>query len=46
MKNRIAKWYKQGLWTTEMVQSAVGKTFGGTRFTAEDFKKITGKENA
>ena len=25
MKERIAKWYKQGLWTAEMVQNAVEK---------------------
>ena len=25
MKERIAKWYKQGLWTAEMVQNAVDK---------------------
>ena len=25
MKNKIAKWYKQGLWSAEMVQNAVEK---------------------
>lgn len=25
MKERIAKWYKQGLWTAAMVQNAVNK---------------------
>lgn len=25
MKEKIAKWYKMGLWTAEMVQSAVAK---------------------
>ncbi|WP_458397152.1 XkdX family protein [Anaerotignum sp.] len=25
MKNKIAKWYKQGLWSAEMVQNAVKK---------------------
>lgn len=25
MKERIAKWYKQGLWTADMVQDAVDK---------------------
>jgi hypothetical protein len=25
MKEKIAKWYKQGLWTADMVQKAVGK---------------------
>lgn len=25
MKNKIEKWYKQGLWSAEMVQNAVAK---------------------
>lgn len=25
MKEKIAKWYKMGLWTEEMVQNAVNK---------------------
>ena len=25
MKEKIAKWYKQGLWTAQMVQNAVTK---------------------
>ena len=25
MKEKIAKWYKQGLWTAKMVQNAVKK---------------------
>ena len=25
MKDKIAKWYKQGLWTADMVQNAVTK---------------------
>lgn len=25
MYEKIKKWYKQGLWTAEMVQNAVGK---------------------
>lgn len=25
MKEKIAKWFKQGLWTVEMVQNAVTK---------------------
>ena len=25
MKEKIAKWYKQGLWTAQMVQNAVKK---------------------
>ena len=27
MKEKIAKWYKQGLWTKEMVNNAVLKNF-------------------
>lgn len=27
MKEKIAKWYKQGLWTAEMVQDAVDRGF-------------------
>ena len=36
MKNRIAKWYKQGLWTAEMVRNAV--TTGVS--TEEDYAEI------
>ena len=43
MKNKISKWYKQGLWTKEMVYNAVGKTFKDCVFTAEDYKKIVGE---
>lgn len=39
MKNKIAKWYKQGLWTVEMVANAVKKK----QITAEDFTEITGE---
>ena len=39
MKDRIAKWYKQGLWTDAMVRNAVEKKL----ITAEDYKAITGK---
>ena len=39
MKNRIEKWYKQGLWTLEMVRNAVAKGI----ITEEDFKEITGE---
>lgn len=46
MKEKIAKWYKQGLWTAEQVGDAVGRTFGGVLFTAEDYKEITGEEYA
>ena len=34
MKEKIAKWYKQGLWTAQMVQDAVTK------------KKLTDEEAA
>ena len=39
MKEKIAKWYKQGLWTTAMVASAVEKKI----ITTEDFREITGE---
>lgn len=35
MKEKIAKWFKQGLWTAEMVQNAVGKIL-----TADDAAEI------
>ena len=37
MKERIAKWYKQGLWTEEMVQAAVEKGV----LTEDDLAEIT-----
>ena len=40
MKNKIYKWYKQGLWTAEMVANAVEKGI----ITAGDFKEITGED--
>lgn len=40
MKDKIAKWYKQGLWTAEMVQNAVGKGI----LTAEQAAEILGQE--
>lgn len=40
MKNKIAKWYRQGLWTAEMVQNAVDKGI----ITAEDYAEIVGVE--
>lgn len=46
MKSKIEKWYKQGLWTAEMVRNAVGKSFAGVPFTAEDYKEITGEDFA
>ena len=36
MKEKIAKWYKQGLWTAQMVQDAVTKK----RLTAEESAEI------
>jgi uncharacterized XkdX family phage protein len=38
MFEKIKKWYKQGLWTAEMVRNAVEKGV----ITAEQFKEITG----
>lgn len=38
MKDKIAKWYKQGLWTAEMVAAAVAKG----KLTAADYEEITG----
>lgn len=43
MKDRIAKWYKQGLWSADMVANAVGRTFNGVLFTAADYQEITGE---
>lgn len=39
MKEKIAKWYKQGLWSAEMVANAVTKGF----VTADDYEEITGE---
>lgn len=39
MKEKIAKWYKQGLWTAEMVQNAVDKGI----ITPEDYAEIVGE---
>ena len=39
MKAKIAKWYKQGLWTAEMVANAVKKGI----LSADDYKEITGE---
>ena len=38
MKDKIAKWYKQGLWTADMVQDAVNKGI----LTAEEAAEILG----
>lgn len=40
MKERIAKWYKQGLWTIKMVRNAVEKGV----ISAADYKEITGED--
>lgn len=36
MKNKIALWYKQGLWTDQMVQNAVDKGI----ITQKDYQEI------
>ncbi len=41
MKNKIAKWYEQGLWTADMGQQAVDKGI----ITAEDYEEIVGADN-
>lgn len=40
MKERIAKWYKQGLWTDAMVRNAADKGV----ITKDQYKEITGKD--
>ena len=40
MKEKIAKWYKQGLWTEAMVQNAVKKGV----ITEYDAAEILGQE--
>lgn len=37
MKERIERWYKQGLWTVEMVRNAVAKGV----ITEDDLAEIT-----
>ena len=39
MKAKIAKWYKQGLWSKSMVANAVRKGI----LTPEDFEEICGE---
>lgn len=39
MKEKITKWYKQGLWTKEMVRNAVEKGV----ITEEDYEEIIGE---
>lgn len=38
MKEKITKWYKQGLWTEAMVQNAVDKNI----ITVEEMAEIIG----
>lgn len=38
MKKKIEKWYKQGLWTAEVVANAVEKGI----ITPEDYEEICG----
>lgn len=40
MKEKITKWYKQGLWSADMVANAVVKGI----ITAEGYKEITGED--
>lgn len=40
MKERIAKWYRQGLWTASMVLDAVTKGL----ITAAAYTEITGQD--
>lgn len=42
MKEKIRKWYRQGLWTAEMVAAAVAKG----KITAADYAEITGEDYA
>ena len=37
MKEKIAKWYRQGLWTADMVRSAVDKGL----LTEAEYKALT-----
>ena len=40
MFEKIKKWYKQGLWTKDMVRKAVEKKV----ITKEDYKEIVGED--
>lgn len=40
MKDKIVKWYKQGLWTKDMVRKAVEKKV----ITKKDYKEIVGED--
>ena len=39
MKEKIKKWYKQGLWTAEMVRNAVVKG----KLTEDEYREIVGE---
>lgn len=40
MKEKIKKWYEQGLWTIAMVRNAVTKC----KLTAAEYTEITGED--
>lgn len=42
MKDKLARWYRQGLWTAAMVQEAVDKGL----ITLEDYVEIVGAEES
>lgn len=42
MYEKIKKWYKQGLWTADMVKNAADKGV----ITGEQYKEITGETYA
>lgn len=42
MKEKIARWYVQGLWTAGMVHNAVKKDI----LSAQDYEEITGEKYA
>lgn len=39
MKEKIKKWYEQGLWTAEMVRNAVVKG----KLTEDEYREIVGE---
>ena len=39
MKEKIKRWYKQGLWTAEMVRNAVVKG----KLTEDEYREIVGE---
>lgn len=39
MKEKIKRWYEQGLWTAEMVRNAVFKG----KLTEEEYREIVGE---